>query len=302
MLTKQRVKELALQVGFDLCGVAAVRPFPKDRARFDRWLDAGCQASLGYLERNIEKRFDAARLVEGARTVVVCAVSYKHALSDGYPAGTRGKIASYACNPDYHTVLKAMLHELFQLLKVEDPHIAGRAFVDSAPIAEKRWAVEAGLGWIGRQSLLITPEFGSFVHLGELVINTPCDRYDLPFGESPCGTCRACLEACPNGAIHPTDRMIDTRLCIACHTIEQKPSCKVGLDGWIFGCDLCQSCCPYNRRAPMARNGQLLPLFDPRELSTDDWLTMDEVAFEARFGSTPLTRSGLRRLQENLQE
>lgn len=296
----KRIKEAAARVGFDQCGVAAVRPFEEEKARFDGWLQAGHQASLGYLERNTEKRFDLTRLVPDARTVVVCAVSYKSPISEGYPPHHRAKIASYACNQDYHVTIKAMLRDMFNMLKEECPSLAGRAFVDSAPVAEKRWAVEAGLGWIGRQSLLITPQYGSFVHLGELVLNAACDGYDQPFTESHCGTCRACIDHCPTGAILEGQRMIDARRCIACHTIERQPDCEIDLHGWIFGCDACQSCCPYNRHAPMHRNPQFTPLFDPRTLTPDDWRAITSEEFSSRFAATPLPRSGLDRLQANL--
>ena len=299
MLALERIKEVATKVGFDLCGVVAATALREDAERFSRWIEAGNQATLGYLERNREKRFDPRLLVEGAQTVVVCAINYKNGVSEGYPTGHRAKVASYACKADYHTTLKAMLNEMMVLLKADCPTLSGRAFVDSAPVAEKRWAVEAGLGWIGRQSLLITPEYGSFVHLGELIINQACDRYDTPFEGSRCGTCRACVEACPSGAILDGERMIDARKCIACHTIEAEQGQSIDLDGWIFGCDACQTCCPHNRRTPHYRAAICTPLFDPRTLAPADWQRMSDEEFSTRFRSTPLTRSGLVRLQAN---
>ena len=170
MLDQRNIKRLAAQAGFDLCGVAPCRHLAANEARFRRWLGQGYQSSLAYLERHTEKRFDPARLVEGARTAVVCAVAYKNRTSDGYPATCRTKIASYACTTDYHTTIRNMLRGMLQALKAAYPGLEGRAFVDTAPLAEKQLAVEAGLGWIGRQSLLVTPQFGSFVLLGELLI------------------------------------------------------------------------------------------------------------------------------------
>ena len=133
-----------------------------------------------------------------------------------------------------------MLGDLFGRLRAAEPALAGRAFVDSAPLVEKQLAVEAGLGWIGRQSLLVTPRFGSFVLLGELVLDAACDRYDEPLAGAGCGSCRRCVEACPTGAVC-NDRAIDARRCISCHTIERTPAAEIALDGWIFGCDACQS-------------------------------------------------------------
>ena len=299
MLENEAIKAAATAVGFDRCGVAPCRRLAENEARFRAWLAAGHHSSLGYLERNIEKRFDPARLVGRACTAVVCAVSYKNEIGDGYPDGHRTKIASYACNRDYHETIKGMLYELLSRIRTTAPQVEGRAFVDSAPLCEKQLAVEAGLGWIGRQSLLITPTHGSYILLGELILTEEADRYDTPFAGSRCGSCRACIDSCPTGAIGE-DRMIDTGRCIACHTIERQPAGHIDLDGWIFGCDACQQCCPYNRRAPYHRHPAFDPLFDPRTMDAAAWLQTDNDAFAERFGTTPLTRSGLQRIRQNI--
>ena len=301
MLDQRNIKHLAAEAGFDLCGVAPCRHLAANEARFRRWLGHGYQSSLAYLERHTEKRFDPARLVKGARTAVVCAVAYRNRTSEGYPATCRTKIASYACTTDYHTTIRNMLRGMLQALKAAYPGLEGRAFVDTAPLAEKQLAVEAGLGWIGRQSLLVTPQFGSFVLLGELLLNDETDAYDTPFEGSRCGSCRACIEHCPTGAILD-ERMIDTGRCIACHTIEREPDTGIDLDGWIFGCDACQSCCPYNRRAPQHRNPAFDTLFDPAELDAEAWRALDERQFTDCFGTTPLTRSGLERIRGNIRD
>ena len=299
MFDHSYIKKLAAGVGFDLCGVAPCRHLIDGEARFREWLAGGYQSSLAYLERNTEKRFDPRKLVDEARTAVVCAVGYKNRASDGYPAGHRTKVASYACAEDYHTLIRGMLHRMFDELRRIDPDIRGRAFVDTAPLAEKLLAVEAGLGWIGRQSLVVTPELGSFIVLGELILTAEVDRYDTPFAGSRCGTCHACAEACPTGAVMP-GRGIDTSRCISCHTIEREPRQRIDLDGWIFGCDACQSCCPWNRRAPQHRNPAFDPQFDPLGMDEADWQRMDEDAFERLCGRTPLTRSGLERIRGNI--
>ncbi|MDE5624145.1 MAG: tRNA epoxyqueuosine(34) reductase QueG [Alistipes sp.] len=298
MLDRSTIKKLAAEAGFDLCGVAPCRRLADGERRFREWLGRGCQASLGYLERNAEKRFDPRLLVEGACTAVVCAVGYKNSAGEGYPAGHRAKVASYACTRDYHDTIRAMLARLFAELKALHPDLGGRCFVDTAPLAEKLWAVEAGLGWIGRQSLLVTPRLGTYVLLGELLLCDETESYDAPFEGSRCGECRNCVDACPTGAV-AENRTIDARRCISCHTIEREPAEGIDLDGWIFGCDACQSCCPYNRRAPLHANRAFDPLFDPAAMTPADWLAMDEKEFSARFGSTPLTRSGLQRIQQN---
>ena len=298
MLDRSFILRSAADAGFDLCGVTPCRHLARNESFFRRWLAEGRHASLGYLERNLDKRFDVRRLVEGARTVVVCAVSYKNASSDGYPDGFRAKIASYALTGDYHPTIKAMLRSLFDRLRQAEPSLAGRAFVDSAPLLEKQLAVQAGLGWIGRQSLLVTPQFGSFVLLGELVVDAACDRYDEPYGGVGCGRCRRCIDACPAGAVCE-DRAIDARRCISCRTIERVSQRSMPLDGWIFGCDRCQNCCPYNRRAPMHRASAFDPLFDPLDYPPERWIAMGEEEFRVRFSGTALSRSGLRRLQDN---
>lgn len=300
MLVAARIKQLAAETGFDLCGVAPCRRFAGSEARFRAWLERGCHASLGYLERNVDKRFDPRLLVEGARTAVVCAVGYKNRAGAGYPAGHRAKVASYACAVDYHTTVRALLHGLFARLAAEYPGLSGRAFVDTAPLSEKRLAVEAGLGWIGRQSLLVTPRFGTYVVLGELILTAEADCYDAPFEGPGCGSCRRCLDSCPAGAL-AEPHAVDARRCISRHTVERETDRTIDLDGWIFGCDACQSCCPYNRQAPMHALAAFDPLFDPVAMGPGEWLAMDEAAFGARLGATPLARSGLRRLQRNLR-
>ena len=274
MLDRSFIRQSAAAAGFDLCGVAPCRHLVRNEQFFRRWLGDGRHASLGYLERNLDKRFDVRRLVEGAQTVVVCAVGYKNGLSDGYPDDFRAKIASYALTADYHATIKGMLGDLFGRLRAAEPALAGRAFVDSAPLVEKQLAVEAGLGWIGRQSLLVTPRFGSFVLLGELVLVPQL----LPDHQHQCGSCRRCVEACPTGAVC-NDRAIDARRCISCHTIERTPAAEIALDGWIFGCDACQSRCPYNLRAPLHLHPAFDPLFDPLSFPPERWLAMEEAEF-----------------------
>lgn len=298
MIAHLYIKRLAAGAGFDLCGIAPCRHLAENEALFRAWLARGRQSSLGYLERNVDKRFDARRLVEGARTAVVCAVSYKNRVGEGYPPGHRTKVASYACAADYHATLRTMLGGMLDALRAAHPGLGGRAFVDTAPLAEKQLAVEAGLGWIGRQSLLVTPRFGSFVLLGELVLDAACDRYDEPLAGAGCGSCRRCVEACSTGAVC-NDRAIDARRCISCHTIERTPAAEIALDGWIFGCDACQSRCPYNLRAPLHLHPAFDPLFDPLSFPPERWLAMEEAEFRTSFGRTPLMRSGLRRLQAN---
>ena len=201
MLDHQYIKKLAADAGFDLCGLAPCRHLVENESMLRAWLGKGYQSSLAYMERNVEKRADPRKLVEGARTAVVCAVSYKNRAGEGYPPGHRTKVASYACAADYHTTIKGMLGRMLDALRASRPDLSGRAFVDTAPLLEKQLAVEAGLGWIGRQSLLVTPRFGTYVLLGELLLTDDADVYDPPFEGSRCGRCHNFIESCPTGAI-----------------------------------------------------------------------------------------------------
>ena len=301
MIPKNLITNSALEIGFDIVGVVPATPLEEEAQRFGEWLQRGHHSTLSYLERNGEKRFDASKLVEGARSVVVCGVAYLSEYSRGYPEGWRTKIASYALNRDYHLTIKEMLVALAERLKEYAPELRFRAFTDSAPLAEKSYARRAGLGWIGRNSLLVTPEYGSMLLLGELVIDETVDEYDAPKEYVGCGECRRCVEACPNGAILE-NRSIDTRRCISCRTIEPMAEGKrIDLDGWIFGCDACQSVCPYNQRATLHRNPNFDPIIDPLSLDSDAWLRMTEEEFSSLAATTPMTRAGLERIKDNVK-
>lgn len=301
IIEAKHIKNIAINAGFDICGITMCQSFPTNRAAFDNWLKEGYDSSLHYMRNNIDMRFDVGQMVEGARSVVVCGVSYKSEISGGYSVADKCKIASYACNRDYHKTLKKMLKAMLRELQTTYPSLEARAFVDSAPILEKQYAVEAGLGWIGRQSLLVTPEYGTYVLLGELVLNAEVDEYDKPLERVGCGECRRCIDACPTGAI-VKPMTIDTSRCISCHTIEAQPNSNINLNGWIFGCDECQNYCPYNKIAKPHNSTYFDPLFDPRTISSKMWLTMNEQEFCDKFGSTPLKRSGLERIILNIKK
>lgn len=312
LLNSRIIKFAAREAGFDLCGIAGVRNFDAEREFFESWQARGYDSGLGYLRRNVEKRFSPELLVPGARSVIVCAVSYKNEISPGYGDCACPKIASYALTADYHDTIRDMLRQMAARLGEECGELGGfgalgwRAFTDSAPVLEKRWAVEAGLGFIGRNSLLVTPDYGSFVLLGELITDAEVDEYDTPFEGAGCGECRRCVDACPNSALTPAG--LDTGRCISRATTSALPveagiAEKVGslpLHGWMFGCDECQSACPYNRDAPLCRNPHFAPLFDPRGMTEVEWLSMTEEEFRGRFGRTPLGRTGLEQIKRAL--
>lgn len=301
MIGRNVIINVAREVGFDLVGVVRTEPLVEERNRFKEWLLEGNASTLEYLERNIEKRFDAGLLVEGSRSIIICAVSYLSPYAKSDFSGSSTKIAAYALNRDYHLTIKEMLAEVAQRLKEYNPVLRFRAFTDSAPLAEKSYARRAGLGWIGRNSLLVNPTLGSMLHLGELVIDDEVDEYDTPLVGVGCGSCRACVNACPNGAIRD-DRTIDTRRCISCRTIEREGGDAVPLDGWIFGCDACQKVCPFNRHAPLHTNPMFDPIVAPEELTAERLATMTDEEFQAIAGDTPMTRAGLDRLRRNAEQ
>jgi epoxyqueuosine reductase len=299
MIGRNVITNVAFELGFDLVGVVRAEALVDEHKRFNEWLLEGNNSTLGYLERNIEKRFDASLLVEGSRSVIVCAVSYLSEYGKAIDAVSRTKIASYALNRDYHLSVREMLEKLAQRLKAYAPELRYRAFVDSAPLSEKSYARLAGLGWIGRQSLLVNPTFGSMMHLGELVVDVEFDEYDSPLEGVGCGSCRRCVEACPNGAILE-NRTIDARRCISCRTIErEEEGSEVPLHGWIFGCDICQTVCPFNQHAPLHRNPQFDPCVTPDMLSAERFATMTEQEFKALAGETPMLRAGFERIRKN---
>ncbi len=322
------VKKAAADAGFDACGIAGICNLDAELAFTRRWLEKGFDGGLDYMHRNLDKRFSPRLLAAGTRSIVVCAVSYKNDTGPGYPEGYAGpKIACYARAADYHEIIKGMLRRLAAALESEYGRIGWRAFCDSAPVLEKRWAVQAGIGWQGRNSLIINPKLGSFFLIGELLIDAGTDVYDKPYSGPGCAGCSRCVERCPNRAIMP-GKCIDARKCIARATIEKlyggenvtagenaagnaaeqvnntgiHGGCATPLNGWIFGCDECQSVCPYNMSAPGYRNPAFKPLFDPRELGREFWMSLSEEGFREKFGNTAMYRTGLARLKKNIGE
>ncbi len=296
MLSNKYIKESAIEVGFDLVGVTQPRDFDENRIHFEKWVASGAADSLDYMSKYMDVRFNPAMLLEGTRTVVVCALNYKNQFSIDQPLEGDAKIASYALATDYHKVIRRQLKALSRKLQECEPSLSARCCVDTAPLLEKQLAHEAGLGWIGRQSLLITPQFGSYVVLGVLLLTAEVDQIDSPYSGATCGSCRRCIEQCPNSAIGE-ERTIDSRLCISAQTVECDNTQGVELHGWLFGCDECQRCCPHNAHTPLATSSSISPIAAP--LSSQGWSEMRSEEFAAKFGNSPLKRAGLERLQKN---
>ncbi|MDR2883216.1 MAG: DUF1730 domain-containing protein [Alistipes sp.] len=259
VLSYHHIKEYAAEAGFSLSGVARSRVLEEHGPRFAASLAASGEGALGYLVRDPARRLDPGRLVPGALTVVMCAMAY-----DPRPVETPdGLVSAHRRDGDYHPRIMAMLGAMLDRLRADVPGLVGRAFCDTSPILEKAWAVEAGLGWIGRNSLLVNLSLGSYLLLGGLVLAAPADRYDEPYSGSGCGACRRCVAACPAGALavvtapdttespSETPATVDTRRCISALTIESLRSGISPADplhGWIYGCDVCQTVCPRQKK------------------------------------------------------
>jgi epoxyqueuosine reductase len=294
------IKSKARETGFSACGIAPIHSLESERVAIESWLSKGMHGSMDFMERNLEKRLNPAELVEGAKSVIIVFVNYYSPLKQTDPEAP--VISKYAYGKDYHVAIKDKLQQLLKFIDKEIAPCKGRAFVDSAPVLEKAWAKEAGLGWIGKHSLLITKEYGSFVFIGELIIDLELD-YNNEKEADYCGTCNRCIEACPTGAI-VSERVIDVRKCIAYHTIENKDECppevRSKLNNRIFGCDICQDACPWNKEKKETEIQEFKPLKSLLEMDWQAWHLLDQTTFDRMFHNTAIKRAGYNKLKQNI--
>ncbi|MDR3183922.1 MAG: tRNA epoxyqueuosine(34) reductase QueG [Prevotellaceae bacterium] len=290
------LKDKALSLGFDACGAAPAGALLREDAYLRQWLAAGNHAGLSYLERNVEKRSDVRLLVAGARSVFMLLLSYKPPVVQ--PAAVP-QVACYAYGEDYHDAIRRKLNVLVDTVRAHYPHAQVRGFVDSAPVFEKAWAARAGLGWIGKNNLLVSPVFGSFVFLATLITSVEL-VYDEPL-KNRCGRCARCMAACPTGALE-APRRLNAGKCISYQTKEHKGDITVPTCGYIFGCDLCQLHCPWNRAAPAHTHAELMPQPEILSYTAAGWLSLDEAQFDVIFARSPLQRVGLNKIQENVRK
>lgn len=296
----RRIKEEAVRLGFTACGISAASRLEDDAIHLKKWLASGFQGGMNYMNRYVEKRVDPTLLVEGARSVISVIMNYYPEKDQADPEAPR--ISKYAYGRDYHRVMKKKLKKLLEFIREEMGPVEGRYFVDSAPVLDRAWAARAGLGWIGKNSSLISREFGSFVFIGELVVDRELD-YDRPV-TGYCGDCTRCIDACPTGAI-VADGVIDSRKCISYQTIENKgeihPEMRGKMANWVFGCDICQDVCPWNQKVTPHREPAFNPHPDLLTLTRKEWYEMDEGQFNQLFAGTPVMRIKYRGLKRNLQ-
>jgi epoxyqueuosine reductase len=298
----QLLKSTAKRLGFDFCGIAKADFLEEEAPKLEEWLRRDYQGRMGYLANHFDKRLDPRKLVEGAKTVVSLVYNYfpERTLSEG----TEGiKLAKYAYGKDYHDVIQEKLREFLTFLREEIGDINGRCFVDSAPIMERQWAQRAGLGWIGKNSLLLNRSMGSFFFLAELVIDLEATP-DLPLAKDYCGTCTACMDACPTDAI-VSPGVVDGSRCISYLTIELKdaiPASFAGkMDNWVFGCDVCQDVCPWNRFSKPHQEPAFSPSSDLEALAAQDWKELTEETFKRVFSGSAVTRTKLKGIKRNLE-
>lgn len=297
----RRIKEIALEIGFDLVGVARAEALVEEQSRVEEWLARGYHGEMRWMERDPAKRADPRQLLPGARSVVAVALNYFRPDRQGDDVD-RGKISRYAWGDDYHDVVGRKLRDLLDAVKAEFPGTQGKACVDIQPIMDKAWAARAGLGWIGKHTNLITTQLGSWVFLGELIldIELACDIDLVP---DHCGTCTLCVDACPTDAITAA-YVVDSNRCISYATIELRApelpaTVAENLEGWLYGCDICQDVCPWNRfEQPTGE-----PAFAPRQGETSLDLAaiteMDHADYVERFRGSAIKRAKLAGLKRN---
>ncbi|MBV6643092.1 MAG: tRNA epoxyqueuosine(34) reductase QueG [Cyclobacteriaceae bacterium] len=293
------VKQIASQLGFSFCGISRATYLEEEAPKLEEWLRRNYQGKMSYLENHFEKRLDPRKLVPGAKSVISLIFNYfpekDQATRDGF------KVAKYAYGKDYHFVIKDKLKDFFEKLKNQIGEIDGRVFVDSAPVHERAWAAKSGLGWIGKNSLLLNKEMGSFFFLAEIILDLELNP-DGPVKDH-CGTCTACMDACPTDAI-PEPYVVDGSRCISYLTIELKEEIPDEfhdkMEDWIFGCDICQDVCPWNRFSKPHEE----PAFQPggwENFTKDDWTELTEEVFRKVFKKSAVKRTKFSGLKRNIE-
>lgn len=295
----QAIRTIATNLGFDAVGFARAARLDGEAEHLRTWLDAGLHADMAWMEGHFDKRVDPTLLVEGAKSVVVVLFAYKPAKVQ--PADVP-QIAKYAYGDDYHEVIKTKLWDLLARIKEVVPEADGRPFVDSAPVLERAWAERAGLGWIGKNSLLLNRQLGSLTFIGTLMLNLELD-YGTHVRPS-CGTCTRCIDGCPTGAI-VAPKIVDARRCISYQTIENRgeipDSLKEPMGNRVFGCDACLDACPWNVKAMAHSHSELTPREAILTYTTEQWQMMDEAQFAAIFRHSAVKRAKLSGFRRNLE-
>lgn len=297
-LTNQIVIEKVKQLGFDLVGFAKADLLVEESIKLESWLENGYQASMSYMEKNFYKRKDVKEILPTAKSVISLALNY-YTPEKYSNKNEMGKVSRYAWGKDYHLVIWQKLNELETELKELEPELETLSYVDTGPVMDKAWAVRAGIGWMGKHTNVINPNIGSWFFIANIITN-----YEFEYSEiitDHCGTCTACIDACPTNAI-VQEYNVDANKCISFQTIENKDEIPVELkgkfDNWILGCDICQDVCPWNNKFSVVTSEKD---FYPhnKEISFDEVLVLDNNSFKERFAESPIKRTKLKGLQRN---
>lgn len=293
------IKQEAKRLGFDFCGISKAGFLSEEAPQLEKWLNSSMHGKMEYMENHFDKRLDPTLLVDGAKSVVSLLYNY-------YPEQTQNpeapKISKYAYGQDYHDVIKEKLKELLNTLKEQIGEINGRAFVDSAPVLDKAWAKKSGLGWIGKNTNLINKDKGSFFFIAELIIDLELE-YDGPI-QDYCGTCTRCIDACPTEAI-VGPYIVDGSKCISYLTIELKDAIpnefKNKMDNWVFGCDVCQDVCPWNRFSEIHNEPKFKNTNGLLNYTEDEWYELSEELFSKVFQGSAVKRTKYKGLKRNME-
>jgi epoxyqueuosine reductase len=297
-LTNEIVIQKAKAIGFDLVGFAKADLLENELKNFEKWLGEHYQAGMDYMQKNLDKRKHVKRILPNAKSVISLGLNYYRPESYSEDK-SKGKVSRYAWGKDYHLIIWAMLDELEDELKIVDPKFESISYVDTGPVMDKAWAVRAGIGWLGKHTNIINREIGSWFFIANIISN-----YDFIYSElitDFCGTCTACIDACPTKAI-VQEYVVDANKCISYLTIENKNEIpeefKGKFDNWLFGCDICQDVCPWNQKFPVET---LINDFHPKnkELVLDEVIEMNEAEFKQKFQTSPVKRAKLGGLKRN---
>ena len=298
------IKAEAERLGFEACGISEAERLDEEARRLEQWLLEGRQGTMGWMERNFEKRIDPTRLVEGAESVISVIHNY-YPEEDFSEDPELGKISRYAWGENYHRVLKDKLYHRYRWIdeEVGGDGIDGRVVVDSAPVLNKVRAARSGLGWIGKHTNLLSRDAGSYFFIGELIVDLPLEHAtDAPV-EDHCGSCTRCIDACPTDAIF-RPYAVDANRCISYLTIEHQDEpipddLQPGMGNWIFGCDICQEVCPWNKFSSPTDEPRFEPKDGINETSVRDWVELEMEEYEKRFADSPVSRPGFENFQRN---
>lgn len=293
------LKEEALRLGFSACGISKATFLEEEAPRLERWLKNNHHGTMSYMERNFDKRLDPRKLVPDSKSVVSLLYNYYTDRNQSDPKSP--KIAMYALGEDYHFVIKRKLKKLLEHLQTTVGDVSGRVFVDSAPVMERQWAEKSGLGWIGKNTLLLNRKAGSYFFIAEMILDLELE-FDGPTTDH-CGTCTACIDACPTEAIYAPFKM-DASRCISYLTIEYREEIpsefKDKMENWAFGCDICQQVCPWNKFTTHHKEPAFEPKQELMDFSENDWHEMTEQVFEKVFKDSPVKRTKFKGLKRNL--